>query len=158
MEQEQVATVEQLLSDLEAAFSRNDVEAIVALFAPDATIESYLVSRVFNRMDGVCQGRAEIRELALALSKRGRPWGGHEPPIIRGNTVAIEYRSASSDAEKFSVDIIEVKDGTIQSLRAYAGWRAIGASDQIREDNRREHTGAVPEGIGRGAQSAPSRP
>ena len=89
MEQEQVATVEQLLSDLEAAFSRNDVEAIVALFAPDATIESYLVSRVFNRTDGVCQGRAEIRELALALSKRGRPWGGHEPPIIRGNTVAI---------------------------------------------------------------------
>src|SRR5258707_14836712 len=73
----------------------------------------------------VCRGRTEIRELALALSRRGRPWGGHEPPIIRGNTVVIEHRSASSDAEKFSVDIIEVKDGRIQSLRAYAGWRAI---------------------------------
>lgn len=140
MKQEQVATVQQLLSDLEAASSRNDVEAIVALFAPDATIESYLVSRVFNRTEGVCRGRAEIRELALALSKRGRPWGGHEPPIIRGNTVAIEYRSASSAAEKFSVDIIEVRDGTIQSLRAYAGWRAIGTSDQIREENRRKVT------------------
>ena len=53
MKHEQIATVEQLLSDLEAAFSRNDVEAIVALFAPDATIESYLVSRIFNRTDGV---------------------------------------------------------------------------------------------------------
>ena len=140
MKREQAATVEQLISDLEAASSRNDVEAIVALFAPDATIESYLVSRIFNRTEGVCRGRAEIRELALALSKRGRPWGGHEPPIIQGNTVAIEYKSAYSDAEKFSVDIIEVRDGAIQSLRAYAGWRAIGTSDQIREENRRKVT------------------
>ena len=127
MKHEQIATVEQLLSDLEAAFSRNDVEAIVALFAPDATIESYLVSRVFNRKEGVCHGRAEIRELGRALMARGTPWGGHEPPIIRGNTVAIEYHSASSDAEKFSVDIIEMRDGKIQSLRAYAGWRAVMA-------------------------------
>ena len=155
MKHEQVTTVEQLFSDLEAASSRNDVEAIVALFATDATIESYLVSRVFNRTEGVCRGRAEIRELALALSKRGRPWGGHEPPIIRGNTVVIEYRSASSDAVKFSVDIIEVRDGKIQSLRAYAGWRAMmtltgGAetdalgnivmSDQVRKENRRKVT------------------
>jgi ketosteroid isomerase-like protein len=127
MQCEQVTTVEQLIRDLEAASSRNDVEALVALFAEDATIESYLVSRVFNRKDGVCKGRAEIRELALALSKSGRPWGGHEPPLIQGNTVAIEYRSASSDAERFSVDIIEVRDGRIQSLRAYAGWRAVKA-------------------------------
>jgi ketosteroid isomerase-like protein len=127
MKYEQVTTVEQLIRDLEAASSRKDVEALVALFAEDATIESYLVSRVFNRKEGVCQGRAEIRELALALLRRGTPWGGHEPPLIQGNTVAIEYRSASSDAEKFSVDIIEVREGKVQSIRAYVGWRALAA-------------------------------
>lgn len=127
MQDEQVTTVEQLITDLEAASSRKDVEALVGLFAPDATIESYLVSRVFNRNEGVARGRTEIRELVIALMRRGTPWGGHEPPIIRGNTVAIEYRSASSDTEKFSVDIIEVRDGKIQSLRAYAGWRAVMA-------------------------------
>ena len=127
MKDEPVTTVEQAMSDLEAAFSRNDVEGFVALFAQDATIESYLVSRVFNRKEGVCHGRAEIRELVRALMKRGVPWGGHEPPIIRGNMVAVEFRGASSDAEKFSVDIIEVRDGKIQSLRAYAGWRALMA-------------------------------
>ena len=125
MQDEQATTVEQLITDLEAASSRKDVEALVALFAPDATIESYLVSRVFNRNEGVARGQTEIRELMLALMRRGTPWGGHEPPIIRGNTAAIEYRSASSDTEKFSVDIIEVRDGKIQSLRAYAGWRAV---------------------------------
>jgi ketosteroid isomerase-like protein len=127
MKHEQITTVEQLIRDLAAASSRKDVEALVALFAEDATIESYLVSRVLKRKEGVCRGRAEIRELALALLRRGTPWGGHEPPLIQGNTVAIEYRSASADAEKFSVDIIEVKDGRIQSLRAYAGWRAVQA-------------------------------
>jgi len=130
MKDEQLTTVEQVIRDLEAAFSRNDLESLVALFAQDATVESYLVSRVFNRKEGVCRGRAEIRELVRALMKRGVPWGGHEPPIIRGNTVAVEYRSASSDAEKFSVDIIEVRDGKIQSLRAYAGWRAVMAATQ----------------------------
>jgi ketosteroid isomerase-like protein len=127
MKDEPVTSVEQVLSDMEAAFSRNDIEGLVALFAQDATIESFLVTRVFNRKEGVCRGRAEIRELIRALMKRGRPWGGHEPPIIRGNTVAVEFRGPSSDTEKFSVDIIEVREGKIQSLRAYAGWRALVA-------------------------------
>jgi len=127
MNDEQDTTVEQLIDELEAASSRNDVEGMVALFAPDATIESYLVARIFNREEGVCRGRAEIRELALALMRRGRAWGEHEPPIIRGNTVAIEYRSASPDTGYRSVDIIETRGGKIQSLRAYAGWRAVVA-------------------------------
>jgi ketosteroid isomerase-like protein len=127
MKDEHVTAVEQLIRELEDALSRNDLEGFVALFAPDATIESYLVSRIFHRKDGVCRGQAEIRELARALLKRGKPWGGHGPLIIRGNTIAIEYTSASSDAEKFSVDIVEVANGKIQSLRAYAGWRAVTA-------------------------------
>src|SRR5438445_7685990 len=65
-------------------------------------------------------GSCVMVSLTAPMHQQARP-----PPIIRGNTVVIEHRSASSDAEKFSVDIIEVKDGRIQSLRAYAGWRAI---------------------------------
>jgi ketosteroid isomerase-like protein len=125
MTDEQNTSAERVITELEAAVSRGDLEGAVALFAEDATIESYLVSRIFNRTDGVCRGRAEIRQLLRALMTRGLPWGGHEPPIIRGNTVAIEYRTASSDTEHFSVDIIDVRDGKIESLRAYAGWRAL---------------------------------
>lgn len=81
---------------------------------------------IFNRKDGVCRGRAEIRELARTLMKRGAPWAGHGPLILRGDTVAVEWH-ASSLAEKFSVDIFEIRDGKVQSLRAYAGWRPIMA-------------------------------
>jgi hypothetical protein len=56
--------------------------------------------RMLNRKEGVCRGHAEIREVVRALMKRGVPWGGHELPIVRGNTVAVEFRSASSDAER----------------------------------------------------------
>jgi len=127
MKYEQVTTAEQVLRDMEAAFARKDVDSVVALFTEDATIESYLVTRVFNRKEGVCRGRAEIRELVRALLARGTPWGGHAPPIGLGNTIAVEYTAASSSTERFSVDIIEVKDGKIESLRAYAGWRAVTA-------------------------------
>ena len=127
MNEEPVKTVEQVIRDMEAVSRQGDAEALVELFAEDATIESYLVTRVFDRKDGVCRGRAEIRHLAQALMKRGVPWGGHGPPIIRGNTVAIEFWAASSETETFSVDIIEVREGKIQSLRAYAGWRAVAS-------------------------------
>ena len=125
MNDERLTGPEQVLNAMTAAFARKDLEAVVALFAEDATVESYQVMRVFERKEGVCRGRAEIRELIGALLEHGIPWGGHGPPIVRGNTVAVEYARASSETEKFSVDIIEVSGGKIQSLRAYAGWRAV---------------------------------
>src|SRR5262245_8037642 len=127
MNDEPVTTVENVMRDIEAARSRNDLDGLVALFAPDATIESPLILRAFGRKEGVCRGRAEIRELGRELLKRGVPWGRHAPPIIRGNMVAVEFMTASSDTETFSVDIIEVRDGKIQSLRAYMGWRALAS-------------------------------
>jgi hypothetical protein len=128
MNEDQTATVERIVDDMESAFARKDADGLVALFSPDATVESYLVTRIFNRKDGVCRGQAEIRELVGALVKRGVPWGGHGPPLVRGNTAAIEYWSKKSEDQKFSVDILEVKDGKIQSLRAYAGWRPLAAA------------------------------
>jgi hypothetical protein len=130
MNNERVITeeqVEQLLHEIENAWSKKDFERMVSLFAQDATIESPAVVRLLNRKEGVCRGRDEIRLLVRAMMQRGRPWGKHGPPLIRGNTVAIEYMSASSDRDSFSVDLIEIRDGRIQSLRAYPGWRAVTA-------------------------------
>jgi ketosteroid isomerase-like protein len=130
MTEEQALTpeqVERIIHALETAASRNDVEGVVALFTPDATVESPAIPRLLKRKQGVCRGRDEIRELLRALARRGVPWGRHEPPLIRGSTVAIEYMRASSDSEQFSVDVIEIEDGLIHRLRAYLGWRAAAA-------------------------------
>ena len=118
--------VEQTLRAFDAAWAKRDLEGIVALFTDDATLESPLVPRLLSRRDGVLHGRSEIRDMVRALLERGIPWGKHEEPIIHGHRAALEFRSAPSEGEQFySVDIIEVRDGRIQSLRAYSGWRPL---------------------------------
>ncbi len=119
--------VEQVIRALDTAWSKSDIEGAVALFTPDATVESPAIPRLLNRKEGVCRGRDEIRELVRAMLRRGKPWGRHGPPIIRGGMAAIEYMLPSSDTEQFSVDVVEMRDGRIQNLRAYLGWRAVAA-------------------------------
>lgn len=125
MKDEHVTGVDEFVRAFDSAWSRNDIEAAVALFAENATLESPLVQRVLHRPPGVLHGRNEIREMVRSLMSGGTPWGGHEPPLVRGNLLAIEFKAPSLDTDHFSVDIIELKDGKIQSLRAYVGWRAL---------------------------------
>jgi hypothetical protein len=125
MEEKAAAVVERIIEEMETAFAHKDVEALLALFTEDATLESFLVARIFNRPEGVCRGRAEIRELLAKLVERGVPWGGHSAPLVRGNMAAVEFKMPGSDRDTFSVDILELEGGKIRSLRAYAGWRAM---------------------------------
>lgn len=129
-------SVEQLLQAFDAAWAKRDLESIVALFAEDATLESPLAPRLLKSADGLLRGRDAIRHMVRALLEQGTPWGKHEAPIIQGNKAAIEFRGAAADGEQFySVDIIEVKGGKIQSLRAYAGWRPLAVLKE-KEDRR----------------------
>jgi ketosteroid isomerase-like protein len=125
MKDEQSTLVEQFLRDFDRAWSHNDVEAAVSLFARDATLETPLAQRLLHRKEGVLRGQDEIREMVRVLMAGGRGWGGHEAPLVRGTTIALEFRGPASEADHYSVDIIELKDGKIRSLRAYVGWRAL---------------------------------
>lgn len=122
-----IATAERIIAEMDAAFASKDLDALTALFTEDATLESFLVSRVFERKESVCHGKAEVREMLSVLVEQGVPWGGHDAPLVRGNRVAVEFKTRSSDRDTFSVDIFEIADGKIKSLRAYAGWRAMSA-------------------------------
>lgn len=125
MEEKTVAVVERLIEDMEAAFARKDLDGLLVLFTEDATLESFLVARIFNRPEGVCRGRAEIRELLRKLVDRGVPWGSHSRPLVSGNRAAVEFKTPGSDEDTYSVDILELEGEKIRSLRAYAGWRAV---------------------------------
>jgi hypothetical protein len=126
MRDEQSSAAEQFIRTFDAVWSNSDVEGAVALFAEDATLETPLIQRLLHRKEGVLHGRGEIRQMVQALMSGGKGWGGHELPLIRGNLIAIEFRRPSSE-EHYSVDIIELRDGKIQSLRAYLGWRSLSA-------------------------------
>lgn len=122
-----VMTPEQIVSAFDHAWARGDVDGLVSLYAPDATIESPLISHLTGRT--VARGHGEIRELVHGVLGRGTRWGRHEPPAVQGNTVYIEYRRIPSQSEPQLdyVDVMEITGGMITSLRAYWGWRSLAA-------------------------------
>jgi hypothetical protein len=87
-----------------------------------------LIPHLMRKRDGVCRGRDEIRALVEAVLARNVKWGRHEAPVVRGNTIFVEYRHVQPGREQLDyVDVFEVSGGLIQSLRAYWGWRALAA-------------------------------
>lgn len=145
MRDEPVATAEKIIADMDAAFANRDLEALSALFTEDATPESFLAARILNKPEGVCRGKREIREVLRELVEHGVPWGSHAPPLVRGNMAAVEFKTASSDCDTFSVDVLEIANGKIKSLRAYAGWRAMPVRTQtsptVETPGARRHMG-----------------
>jgi ketosteroid isomerase-like protein len=123
MNDEPSMQAEAVVRGADAAWSKGDLEGMVALFTPDATLESPLVPKLLHKAEGVCHGCDDIREVVRALMQQGTPWASHDPPVARGTTVFVEYRGP--DREPFSVDVLELRDGRTASLRAYLGWRAL---------------------------------
>jgi hypothetical protein len=125
MKDDPLATAEAIVRTADAAWSKQDLEGMVGLFSPDATLESPLVQKLMQRPDGVCRGQGEIREVVRTLMQRGTPWASHAPPVVRGDTVFVEYKDAGN--HPYSVDVLQLQNGKIQSLRAYLGWRPLSA-------------------------------
>ena len=51
--------IERVYHEWDAALSKNDMTALLSLYAPSAELESPLVSHLLEREDGVCRGREE---------------------------------------------------------------------------------------------------
>jgi len=117
--------IERIYHEWDAALSKNDVSAILALYAADAQLESPLVSHLFEREDGVCRGRAELQRLFEILATR--------KPKIRqfyrkgyftdGRKVMWEYPHFTPTGEQMDfVEVMEIENGLIQRHRVYWGW------------------------------------
>jgi steroid delta-isomerase len=107
------STVERYLSSV----SSGDVDAIVALYAEDATLEDPVGSAPIT-------GHAAIRafyERATKLSIRLEPTG---PVRLAGDEVAFPFRVVTA-AVKMTIDVIDVfrfdAAGKVVSMRAYWG-------------------------------------
>ena len=119
------ADIERIYRDWDTALSRNDTEALLALYAPDAVIESPLIPHVLGTPTGICRGHAEIKRLLDAVAAR--------KPKIRqfyrtgyftdGKIVVWEYPRATPSGEQMDfVEVMEIRDGLISRHRVYWGW------------------------------------
>jgi hypothetical protein len=119
------------------AFADKDLEAVVALYAPDATLESPLVNNLLGTDRGIVEGRENLRsffriiiESTPALKNRHRANFYSD-----GKTMIWEYPRVTPTGEQTDLaEVMELSDGLIMSHRIYWGWKGTKAlqKDQYR--------------------------
>lgn len=118
--------VERIYQKWDEAWSNNDLEAMIALYAPDATLESPLVPHLLNTDTGICQGQDQIRALldTAAPIKPGKRTFHRSGYFTDGKTLVWEYPRATPDSEQMDFfEVMEIENSLIQKHRVYWGWR-----------------------------------
>lgn len=105
------------------------VDALLALYATDATIESPLIPHLMKVERGIYQGHEEMRPFFREVGRR--------KPSLRkyfrrgyftdGKSLIWEYPRAKPDGEQMDfVEAMELNDqGLIQNHCVYWGWRGV---------------------------------
>ncbi|WP_291695895.1 nuclear transport factor 2 family protein [Bradyrhizobium sp.] len=110
------------------ALGKKDLEASLALYAEDASIESPLVRHLMNTGEGIMQGKENLRRFIAKVfqtnpAQRKRFKQGF---FSDGRVVTWEYPRSSPDGEQMDlVEIMEIEDGLIRRHRVYWGWYAL---------------------------------
>jgi ketosteroid isomerase-like protein len=120
--------VERVYHEWDRAWSNDDLDAMVALYAPGATQESPLIPHLLGEHQGVLRGRDQIRKLLdkAAPRKPGRRSFYRRGYFTNGSTLVWEYPRATPTGEQMDfVEVMEVADGMIQAHRVYWGWRGV---------------------------------
>ena len=110
------------------ALGAKDVDAAIALYQPDATLESPLVCHLLGTEQGVVRGREDLRcfvskVFANQPAKRRRYRAGF---LADGSRVIWEYPRESPDGDQMDiVEVMEIRDGLIAHHRVYWGWVSV---------------------------------
>jgi ketosteroid isomerase-like protein len=120
--------IEHIFHAWDEALGAKDLEASLALYQPDATLESPLVCHLLGTKDGVVRGHAELRPFIEQVF-------AHQPPQRRrfrtgyftdGTRLTWEYPRDSPDGDQVDlVEVMEIRDGLIQHHRVYWGWYGL---------------------------------
>jgi hypothetical protein len=105
----------------------HDIDALLDLYLPDATLESPLVPRVLDQPGGVLRGHDELRRF-FVRGTEGRPddlvrWYRTGDFLFAGRTLMWEYPRQTPDGDQ--VDLVEVMalaGRRIAHHRIYWGW------------------------------------
>ncbi|ETK35338.1 hypothetical protein MPTA5024_14690 [Microbispora sp. ATCC PTA-5024] len=110
------------------ALGAEDLDAAMALYHTDATLESPLVCYLLGVDEGVIRGRVALRQFVE------RVFAHHAPQRRRfrtgffsnGTQLTWEYPRDTPDGEQMDiVEVMEIRDGLIQSHRVYWGWFGV---------------------------------
>ncbi len=117
------------------ALGKKDLEAALALYAEDCTLESPLVRHLLGTPQGVIRGKAALRPFVEKVFKtqpalRQRQRGGF---FTDGSCLMWEYPRQGPKGEQMDlVEVMELKGGRIQHHRVYWGWLGVKVLEEDR--------------------------
>lgn len=107
------------------AWSQNDIDGLLALYADDTVIESPLIPYLLQQDQGICKGKAALRHL-LEIAAARKPHSRHyyrNTYFTNGKTLIWEYPRLSPEGEQMDfVEVMELENGLISRHRVYWGW------------------------------------
>jgi ketosteroid isomerase-like protein len=131
--------IEHIFRAWDDALGAKDLDASMALYQPDATLESPLVRHLLGIEEGIVRGRENLRAFVAQVFAK-------EPPQRRrfrtgflsdGSRVTWEYpRQADGGEQMDIVEVMEIRDGLIQHHRVYWGWYSVKLYDELRRSGR----------------------
>lgn len=121
------APIEAVTHAWEDALAKHDVEALLACYAADATLESPVAAHILGGR-GVCHGHRELRPfLTEVVSRTPNERQYHRAGFFTdGHRATWEYPRITPDGEQMDfVEVMEIENGLIQAHRVYWGWRGV---------------------------------
>ena len=121
--------IKHIYHEWDDALSKLDVERLLALYAPDSTLESPLIRHLLKTDRGVLHGHDQLRKLfdELARTQPETRKFYRKGYFTDGKMLIWEYprKSPEGDQQDF-VEVMEIEDGLIKSHRVYWAGSACG--------------------------------
>ncbi|MGX9790757.1 nuclear transport factor 2 family protein [Mycobacterium sp. MMS18-G62] len=120
--------IEHIFAAWDVALGAKNIDAAIALYQPDATLESPLVCHLLGTEQGVVRGREDLRHFVSKVfahqpAKRRRYRAGF---LADGSRVIWEYPREAPDGDQMDiVEVMEIRDGLIAHHRVYWGWVGV---------------------------------
>lgn len=119
--------IEAVVQAWESALAAHDLDALLACYANDATLESPLVAHITGK-DGIRRGHAQLRPfLAEVVARTPNLRAYHRTGFFTdGRRTTWEYPRVTPDGEQMDfIEVMEIEGGLIQAHRVYWGWRGV---------------------------------
>ena len=119
-------------------FAERDLDAILALYAPNATLESPLVNNLLGTEAGIVQGRENLSDFfGIILKSTPSLKDRHRANFFTNGKVMIwEYPRVTPEGEQTDMaEVMEIENGLIRAHRIYWGWKGskLLQKDQYRQ-------------------------
>jgi hypothetical protein len=125
---EQMRAAEHIYRAWDEAYVRKDLDASMALYSQDATLESALVRSLLHSDTGIIQGRDNLRRFVTKVYAQTPPARQHYRTgyFTDGSRLIWEYPRITPTGQQIDlIESMEIENGLIRRHCVYWGWYGV---------------------------------